>query len=385
MKKIIRYLVLVVLLFSLVTPVADAASKITLSAKLSKSTLKYNGSAKVNYSVKKNGKIVKKPKVSFSSSNKKIVTVSSKGVVKSKNVGKAYVYVKAYGKKVKLPVTVSRKVWSVEGKYKGRKVDTSFDNKYVSAGSSLYDLKNGNLVKSFAKNNSKKNSIFFWKDGLVHYDGSIFDYFNCKFTSYNKFKLFNPNNDYFFDVKNGVSYASQNKSKGKVVNSDLDVVEIDDVETGRNAAALSVDGSILATAYDDTRVVLNDTKTGNVIKEFKIDNKEVRGITFTKDNNKLLLSVTNVDEEDFMVYVYDTDSNVVLKKFGGPYGVIGEVKISPDGKRIALLDMRGVKMYDSSYKLLYELKMIDKTSMNFTKDSKYLIVAGGDVTKYYVK
>lgn len=42
-------------------------------------------------------------------------------------------------------------------------------------------------------------------------------------------------------------------------------------------------------------------------------------------------------------------------------------------------------MYDSSYKLLYELKMIDKTSMNFTKDSKYLIVAGGDVTKYYVK
>ncbi|MGE7624764.1 hypothetical protein ACQKMD_17430 [Viridibacillus sp. NPDC096237] len=110
MKKIISYLVVVLFLFSLVPPVADAASKVTITAKLSKSTLKYNSSSKVSYSVKKNGKIIKNPKVSFSSSNKKIVTVTNKGIVKSKNVGKAYVYVKAYGKKVKLPITVSRKV-----------------------------------------------------------------------------------------------------------------------------------------------------------------------------------------------------------------------------------------------------------------------------------
>lgn len=381
MKKIISYLVVVLFLFSLVPPVADAASKFTINAKLSKSTLMYKGSAKVSYSVRKNGKIVKNPKVSFSLSNKKIVTVTNKGIVKSKNVGKAYIYVKAYGKKVKLPVTVSRKVWHVKESYIGRKVDTSFDNKYFSVGSTLFNLKNGDVVKEFGKNRNTKNSIFFWKNGLVHYDGSVFDYKDNKFNSYAKYKMFDFKTYSLFDVKNGIAYASYNKINGKVVDSELNVVNIAD-ETERITAALSEDGSILATAYNDNnRVVLNDTKTGDVIKEFTFD-EMVTHITFTKKNNKLLLVI---GEENQSVYAFDTNSGKVLKKFGGPYTIFGDVKISPDGTRIATLEGRGIKIYDGSYKFLYEIRLIDRHNINFSKDSKYLIVAGGGVYKYYVK
>ena len=45
-------------------------------------------------------------KITYSSSNKKIVTVNAKGVVKGKKKGKAIIYVKANGKTVQIKVQV---------------------------------------------------------------------------------------------------------------------------------------------------------------------------------------------------------------------------------------------------------------------------------------
>jgi uncharacterized protein YjdB len=45
-------------------------------------------------------------KLTYTSSNKKVVTVSSKGVVKAKKSGKVTITVKSGSKKVKIKVTV---------------------------------------------------------------------------------------------------------------------------------------------------------------------------------------------------------------------------------------------------------------------------------------
>lgn len=76
--------------------------KPTLKLKKSKATIKINKSVKI--------KATAKPakKITYKSGNKKIATVSKKGVVKAKSVGKTKITVKANGVKKKFTVTVKK-------------------------------------------------------------------------------------------------------------------------------------------------------------------------------------------------------------------------------------------------------------------------------------
>ena len=52
--------------------------------------------------------ITSQEKITFTSSNKKVVTVTSKGVIKAKKPGKAKITVKSGKKKVTVTVTVTK-------------------------------------------------------------------------------------------------------------------------------------------------------------------------------------------------------------------------------------------------------------------------------------
>ena len=102
MKKLTKYITFICVICMLCIPVHAK----TLTVKLPKKTVKQtmNVGKKLSLKVKYKGRIVTK-KVKFSSSKKSVATVSKKGVITAKKVGKAIITLKY---KVKKKTYVSR-------------------------------------------------------------------------------------------------------------------------------------------------------------------------------------------------------------------------------------------------------------------------------------
>lgn len=84
--------------------IATVPSTVKKTLKVSKTSL----NVKVGKKVTIKATTTPKAKISYTSSNKKVATVSSKGVVTGKKAGKATITVKANGKTVKVKVTVKK-------------------------------------------------------------------------------------------------------------------------------------------------------------------------------------------------------------------------------------------------------------------------------------
>ena len=111
-KKLITLMIAMMLAFTMVTPAtAQAATqKYTISVK--KKTVKKKKTIKVGTKMKltvKNGKKKLNPKkVKFKSSNKKVATVSKKGVIAAKKAGKTTITIKYKKKSAKITLTIKK-------------------------------------------------------------------------------------------------------------------------------------------------------------------------------------------------------------------------------------------------------------------------------------
>ena len=116
-KKLVTLILLLMLAFTMVTPATTQAAtqKYTISVK--KKTVKKKKTVSVKSTtrlrVKDGKKTVKPTKVKFKSSNKKVATISRKGVIKAKKVGKTTISIRYKNKTAKIKLFVIKPVKSV--------------------------------------------------------------------------------------------------------------------------------------------------------------------------------------------------------------------------------------------------------------------------------
>ena len=114
-KRMLIYITLTLtLLFSSVSVYAAKKMTVTITKSVTVKKKTLNIGAKRQLVVKKGKKVIKAAKLKFKTSNKKVVEVSKKGLLKAKKVGKATVTITYKKKRVKLNIKVIRPVKAVK-------------------------------------------------------------------------------------------------------------------------------------------------------------------------------------------------------------------------------------------------------------------------------
>lgn len=106
-----------------------------------------------------------------------------------------------------------------------------------------------------------------------------------------------------------------------------------------HAAALSADGTLLATGSEDATVTLWDTKTGKLIRRMKGHSGKITDLSFSADGKHIVTSAegSSCDQSNAIVWSVKVGENeAVLKGSSLPKGQVLHVAFAADGSQVIL-------------------------------------------------
>ena len=153
MKQIKKVLAIVIALVLSISMMQTTNVSAATNAKLNKKKATIYVGKTVTLKLKNN-----KKKVKWSSSNKRVATVSSKGKVKGKKAGKATITAKVGKKKYKCKITVKKKVVKKQNNY-----NNYYDTQYVEKS---VKEKIADACMTYGKSDSDSSGIYYYLDTI---------------------------------------------------------------------------------------------------------------------------------------------------------------------------------------------------------------------------
>jgi WD40 repeat protein len=149
------------------------------------------------------------------------------------------------------------------------------------------------------------------------------------------------------------------------------------------SAAVSPDGTTLATGHIDGAIHLWDLKTGKSVKTLTGHANRVWSLAFSPDGTRLVSGGGNWDEQvSGEIRVWDTNTWKVLQEIAAHDDLVFQVAVSPDNRRIASCSRdQTVRIWDlATGKAEHVLRMHAAAvrTIAFTKDGKRLYSGGFD-------
>jgi len=148
-----------------------------------------------------------------------------------------------------------------------------------------------------------------------------------------------------------------------------------------SSVTLSPDGKQLAIGCGEGSVYLGDTEGNNKLKKFQAYKSKSGGtigvsmIEFSLDG-KLLATV---GDSTRLWHTKDTKDTPVFE-FRGEQGGVNDIKFSPDGKHLAIGGNNSTHLLDTQGNELAKLEVSQSSSVAFSLDGKLLVTGGEDGT-----
>ena len=174
MKKVKKTLAIILTLFLSITLIPTTGVSAAQKAKLNKTKATIYVGKTITLKLKNN-----KDKVKWSSSNKKVATVSSKGKVKGKKAGKITITAKVGKKKYKCRITVKKKVIQSNNNNQNNDYENNSGGSNNSGNNTQYvpisvKEKIINACKTYGKYSSNSNGDYYYLDYADYANGKSY-------------------------------------------------------------------------------------------------------------------------------------------------------------------------------------------------------------------
>jgi WD40 repeat protein len=142
----------------------------------------------------------------------------------------------------------------------------------------------------------------------------------------------------------------------------------------RSGFALSHDGRLAASGYDDGAILISDAATGKELRKLVGHNRNVRALAFSSDD-KVLAS----GDGDMQVKVWDVAAWQVRSTLKGGIGKVRSIAFSPNGRLLAAASIGGpTTLWDLGSQRELTRLVTGGFSVAFSPDGMLLATGAGD-------